>query len=100
MVSVLGEEDVASPYKSIAEGRRTCFRLRDLSPVRLRRARRSGVSIYLSSLPSGPCARRSAPPRAYRNSANLLRAGWPWRLPARAPTDPDVRALMHPVRQP
>src|SRR5262249_22780280 len=29
-----------------------------------------------------------------------LRAGWPWRLPARAPTDPDVRALTHPVLQP
>jgi hypothetical protein len=28
------------------------------------------------------------------------RAGWPWRLPARAPTDPDVRALTHPVLQP
>ena len=27
-------------------------------------------------------------------------AGWPWRLPARAPTDPDVRALAHPVPQP
>jgi hypothetical protein len=27
-------------------------------------------------------------------------AGWPWRLPARAPTDPDVRALTHPVLQP
>ena len=24
-------------------------------------------------------------------------AGWPWRLPARAPTDPDVRTLAHPV---
>src|SRR5262249_15022438 len=29
-----------------------------------------------------------------------LRAGWPWRLPARAATDPDVRALTHPVLQP
>jgi hypothetical protein len=29
-----------------------------------------------------------------------LRAGWPWRLPARAPTDPDVRALAHPVPRP
>lgn len=29
-----------------------------------------------------------------------LRAGWPWRSPARAPTDPDVRALTHPVLQP
>ena len=28
------------------------------------------------------------------------RAGWPWRLPARAPTDPDVLALTHPVPQP
>jgi hypothetical protein len=28
------------------------------------------------------------------------RAGWPWRLAARAPTDPDVRALTHPVLQP
>ena len=25
------------------------------------------------------------------------RAGWPWRLPAKAPTDPDVPALEHPV---
>jgi len=30
----------------------------------------------------------------------LRRAGWPWRLPARAPTDPDVRALTHPVLRP
>jgi hypothetical protein len=30
----------------------------------------------------------------------LAQAGWPWRLPARAPTDPDVRALTHPVLQP
>jgi len=30
----------------------------------------------------------------------LRRAGWPWRLPAKAPTDPDVRALTHPVPQP
>ncbi len=29
--------------------------------------------------------------------AILPRAGWPWRLPARAPTDPDVRTLAHPV---
>src|SRR5262249_27986250 len=28
------------------------------------------------------------------------RAGWPWRLPARAPTDPDVLAVEHPVPQP
>jgi hypothetical protein len=28
------------------------------------------------------------------------RAGWPWRSPARAPTDPDVRVLTHPVLQP
>ena len=28
------------------------------------------------------------------------RAGWPWRLPARAPTDPDVRTLAHPVPRP
>jgi hypothetical protein len=35
-----------------------------------------------------------------RVTAKLLRAGWPWRLPARAPTDPDVRALTHPVLQP
>lgn len=28
------------------------------------------------------------------------RAGWPWRLPAKAPTDPDVRTLAHPVPQP
>lgn len=28
------------------------------------------------------------------------RAGWPWRSPARAPTDPDVRALAHPVPRP
>ena len=27
-------------------------------------------------------------------------AGWPWRLPARAPTDPDVRTLAHPVPRP
>ncbi len=32
-----------------------------------------------------------------RQLAKLHRAGWPWRLPARAPTDPDVRALAHPV---
>ena len=32
--------------------------------------------------------------------ANLRRAGWPWRLPARAPTDPDVRTLAHPVPRP
>jgi hypothetical protein len=31
---------------------------------------------------------------------SMHRAGWPWRLPARAPTDPDVRALTHPVLQP
>ena len=28
------------------------------------------------------------------------RAGWPWRLPARAPTDPDVHTLAHPVPRP
>jgi len=37
---------------------------------------------------------------SYHFSSNPLRAGWPWRLPARAPTDPDVRALTHPVLQP
>jgi hypothetical protein len=31
---------------------------------------------------------------------SAFRAGWPWRLPARAPTDPDVRTLPHPVLQP
>jgi hypothetical protein len=30
----------------------------------------------------------------------LAQAGWPWRLPARAPTDPDVLALEHPVPRP
>ena len=29
--------------------------------------------------------------------APCIRAGWPWRLPTRAPTDPDVRTLAHPV---
>ena len=27
----------------------------------------------------------------------LTQAGWPWRLPARAPTDPYVRTLAHTV---
>jgi hypothetical protein len=45
---------------------------------------------------------RRGPPHGSRQatSVNLLRAGWPWRLPARAPTDPDVRALTHPVLRP
>jgi len=30
----------------------------------------------------------------------LLRAGWPWRLPARAPSDPYVLTLEHTVPQP
>jgi hypothetical protein len=38
--------------------------------------------------------------RKKRRFANLRRAGWPWRLPARAPTDPGVRALTHPVLRP
>jgi hypothetical protein len=33
-------------------------------------------------------------------AAGVLRAGWPWRLPARAPTDPDVHTLAHPVPRP
>jgi hypothetical protein len=43
-------------------------------------------------------SRRSRPAKGLR--ANLRRAGWPWRLPARAPTDPDVHTLAHPVLQP
>ncbi len=34
------------------------------------------------------------------SAALHFEAGWPWRLPARAPTVPDVRALAHPVPQP
>jgi hypothetical protein len=37
---------------------------------------------------------------AFARRQKSPRAGWPWRLPARAPTDPDVRALAHPVLQP
>jgi hypothetical protein len=50
--------------------------------------------------PAGPGTLGPQHLRMHRNAANLLRAGWPWRLPARAPTDPDVRALTHPVLQP
>ena len=32
--------------------------------------------------------------------ASTNRAGWPWVLPPRAPTDPDVRTLPHPVPRP
>ena len=39
------------------------------------------------------------PGRCDLSIARFGRAGWPWRLPARAPTDPDVRALAHPVPQ-
>ena len=35
-----------------------------------------------------------------REVSNSRRAGWPWRLPARAPTAPDVRTLANPVPRP
>jgi hypothetical protein len=42
--------------------------------------------------------RRDRPGQSRRLCA--LRAGWPWRLPARAPTDPYVLTLEHTVPQP
>ena len=36
-------------------------------------------------------------PLRVRKSSSCERAGWPWRLPARAPTDPYVRTLAHTV---
>jgi hypothetical protein len=57
-----------------------------------------GACINEKRLELGPVLGRPWP-----NSSRDLRtrrAGWPWRLPARAPTDPDVRALAHPVLQP
>ena len=38
--------------------------------------------------------------RHLARAANAHRAGWPWQLPTRAPTDPDVRTLAHPVPRP
>jgi hypothetical protein len=45
--------------------------------------------------PSGPPHRVE-----FVSRCSALRGEWPWRLPARAPTDPDERALTHPVLQP
>ena len=52
---------------------------------------------------------RQAPEKLRRNVGHFRpqrpdryarRAGWPWRLPARAPTDPYVLTLEHTVPQP
>ena len=53
------------------------------------------MSCAVCGLPL-PCLRLSGMPP----DGSIHRAGWPWRLLARAPTDPYVLALEHTVPQP
>jgi hypothetical protein len=51
--------------------------------------------IHLSRSTGSVIRTSSVTPRAIPYTER--EAGWPWRLPTRAPTDPDVRTLAHPV---
>ena len=68
----------------------------DIAAIRLLSPARSGGRV-LSQIAGNPYAHMTTTSTQLAGRRCALRAGWPWRLPARAPTDPDVRALAHPV---
>ena len=65
-----------------------------MNPTRLR----VGVHDRSGKLQFASCTRRRT--SAGWQPAFAGRAGWPWVLPPRAPTDPDVHTLAHPVPRP